>query len=44
VNSFCGSYAKEIMSVPAIPLDIYEFKLRVTAAIEIIDKNTLERV
>jgi hypothetical protein len=29
--------------VPHLPLDIDELKLRITAAIETIDRNTLER-
>jgi hypothetical protein len=32
------------MFVPPLPLDIDELKLRITAAIETIDRNMLERV
>jgi hypothetical protein len=35
---------KEQVFVPPLPLDIDEFKLRITAAIKIIHKNMLERV
>jgi hypothetical protein len=30
--------------MPPLPLDIDEFKLRITAAIETVDRNMLERV
>jgi hypothetical protein len=32
------------MSVPPLPPDIDELKLRITAAVETIDRNMLERV
>jgi hypothetical protein len=34
----------EQVLMPPLPLDIDELKLRITAAIEIIDRNMLERV
>jgi hypothetical protein len=37
-------YVKEQVFVPPLPLDIDDFKLRITAAIETIDRNMLERV
>jgi hypothetical protein len=41
---FLWGYAKEQVFVPLLPLDIDELKLRITAAIEKIDRNMLERV
>jgi hypothetical protein len=35
---------KEQAFVPSVPLDIDELKLRITAAIETIDKNMSERI
>jgi hypothetical protein len=41
---FLWGYAKEQVFVPPVPLDIDELKLRITAALETIDRNMLERV
>jgi hypothetical protein len=40
---FLWRYVKEQVFVPSLPLNIDEFKLRITAAIEIFDRNMLER-
>jgi hypothetical protein len=37
-------YVNKQEFVPPLPLDIDELKLRITTAIEAIDRNTLERV
>jgi hypothetical protein len=39
---FLGGYVQEQVSVPPVPLDIDELKLRITAAIETTDRNMLE--
>jgi hypothetical protein len=36
-------YVTEQVFVPPLPLDVDELKLRITAAIETIDRNVLER-
>jgi hypothetical protein len=41
---FLWGYAKEQVFGPPVPLDIDEFKLRITPAIETTDRNMLERV
>jgi hypothetical protein len=41
---FLWVYVKEQVLVPVLPLDIDEFKLRITAVIENIDRNVLKRV
>jgi hypothetical protein len=41
---FLGSYIKDQVLVPPLPLDIAEMKLTITAAIETIARNMLERV
>jgi hypothetical protein len=41
---FLWGYAKEHVFVPPTPLDIDEPKLRITAAVETVDRNMLERV
>jgi hypothetical protein len=41
---FLWGYAKERVFVPPLQLDIHELKLRITAAVETIDRNMLERV
>jgi hypothetical protein len=40
---FLWGYVKEQVLVPLLPLDTDELKLRITAAIEKIDRNMLER-
>jgi hypothetical protein len=39
---FLWGYVKEQVFVPPLPLDIDEMKLRITAAVETIDRNVLE--
>jgi hypothetical protein len=42
-DSFLWSYVKERVFVPHLPLHIDELKLTITAAMETIDRNMLER-
>jgi hypothetical protein len=37
-------YTKEQVFVPPLPLDIGELKLRITAAIETVNRNLLQRI
>jgi hypothetical protein len=41
---FLRGYAKEQVCVAVLPLDIDELKLTVTAGIETVDRNMLERI
>jgi hypothetical protein len=41
---FLWGYAKEHVFVPPLPLDINELKLIITADIETVDRNMLERL
>jgi hypothetical protein len=43
-DSFLWGYVKEQVFVPPLPLNIDKFRLRITAAIETIGRNMLERV
>jgi hypothetical protein len=43
IDSFLWGYVKEQVFVPSVSLDIDELKLAITAAVEAIDRNMLER-
>jgi hypothetical protein len=43
VTPFCGGYVKKKVFVPPLPLGIDELKFIITAAIETVNRNMLER-